>query len=158
MRKTILLYGIALAALTGILKFIEYRFLIRDLTLEVYLGIVAVFVSSERASGYQSANVSPGRSSLISRDVPVLASRMRGRSRSSRSCTARYRASPATGDHPPEGETPWPAPCESSATQVPSVSMIRSTRLRLSPCSEWNSATSAPSRDSPSMKALCSCA
>jgi NarL family two-component system response regulator LiaR len=46
MRKTILLYGIALAALTGILKFIEYRFLIRDLTLEVYLGIVAVFFTA----------------------------------------------------------------------------------------------------------------
>ena len=42
MRKTILLYGIALAALTGILKFIEYRFFVRDLSLEAYLGIVAV--------------------------------------------------------------------------------------------------------------------
>jgi len=41
MRKTILLYGIAMAALTGILKFIEYRFLVRDLSLEVYLGMVA---------------------------------------------------------------------------------------------------------------------
>jgi len=43
MRKTILLYGIALAALTGVLKFIEYSFLVRDLSLEFYLGIVAVF-------------------------------------------------------------------------------------------------------------------
>lgn len=42
MRKTILIYGIALAALTGILKFIEYRFLIRDLSLEFYIGLVAV--------------------------------------------------------------------------------------------------------------------
>ena len=42
MRKTILLYGIALAVLTGILKFIEYRFLVRELSLEAYLGIVAV--------------------------------------------------------------------------------------------------------------------
>ena len=43
MRKTILLYyGIALAALTGLLKFIEYSFLVRDLSLEFYLGIVAV--------------------------------------------------------------------------------------------------------------------
>jgi len=42
MRKTILLYGIALAALTGILKFIEYRFLVRDLSLEFYLGTAAV--------------------------------------------------------------------------------------------------------------------
>jgi DNA-binding CsgD family transcriptional regulator len=42
MRKTILLYGVAMAALTGILKFIEYRFLIRDLSLEFYIGLVAV--------------------------------------------------------------------------------------------------------------------
>ena len=42
MRKTIILYGVALAALTAILKFIEYRFFVRDLSLEFYLGAVAV--------------------------------------------------------------------------------------------------------------------
>ena len=42
MRKTILIYAIALAALTGILKFIEYRFFVRDLSLEFYLGLVAI--------------------------------------------------------------------------------------------------------------------
>ena len=42
MRKTILLYGIAMAALTGLLKFFEYRFLVRDLSLEFYIGLVAV--------------------------------------------------------------------------------------------------------------------
>jgi DNA-binding CsgD family transcriptional regulator len=42
MRKTILLYGIAMAALTGVLKFIEYRFLVRDLSLEFYVGALAV--------------------------------------------------------------------------------------------------------------------
>ncbi len=42
MRKTILIYAIALAALTGILKFIEYRFFVRDLSLEFYLGVVAI--------------------------------------------------------------------------------------------------------------------
>ncbi len=42
MRKTILLYGIALAALTAMLKFIEYRFFMQDLSLEFYLGIVAL--------------------------------------------------------------------------------------------------------------------
>ena len=42
MRKTILIYAIALAALTGILKFIEYRFYVRDLSLEFYLGAVAI--------------------------------------------------------------------------------------------------------------------
>jgi DNA-binding CsgD family transcriptional regulator len=42
MRKTIIVYGIALAALVGLLKFIEYSFFVRDLSLEVYLGLVAV--------------------------------------------------------------------------------------------------------------------
>jgi two-component system, NarL family, response regulator LiaR len=42
MQKTVLLYGVALAALTGILKFVEYRYFIRDLSLEVYLGVVAI--------------------------------------------------------------------------------------------------------------------
>lgn len=43
MRKTILLYGIALAVLTGVLKFIEYSYWVRDLSLEFYLGLVAIF-------------------------------------------------------------------------------------------------------------------
>jgi DNA-binding CsgD family transcriptional regulator len=42
MRKTVALYGIALAAFTGLLKFIEYRFFVYDLALEFYFGIVAV--------------------------------------------------------------------------------------------------------------------
>ena len=46
MRKTILIYGAALAALTGILKFIEYRYLVRDLSLEFYLGVVAVLCAA----------------------------------------------------------------------------------------------------------------
>jgi two-component system, NarL family, response regulator LiaR len=46
MRKTILLYGLAMAALTGILKFIEYRFFVRDFSLELYLGAVAVLFTA----------------------------------------------------------------------------------------------------------------
>jgi NarL family two-component system response regulator LiaR len=42
LRKSIIVYGIAMAGLIGVLKFIEYRFLIRDLSLELYLGLVAV--------------------------------------------------------------------------------------------------------------------
>jgi len=41
-RKSIILYGIAMAVLVGILKFAEYRFFVRDLSLELYLGLVAV--------------------------------------------------------------------------------------------------------------------
>jgi NarL family two-component system response regulator LiaR len=43
MRKTIFIYAIALAALVGVLKVIEYSFFVRDLSLEVYLGLVALF-------------------------------------------------------------------------------------------------------------------
>lgn len=43
MKRTILLYGLSLAVLIFFLKFIEYRFLIRDLSLEVYMGAIAVF-------------------------------------------------------------------------------------------------------------------
>lgn len=43
MKRTILLYGLALAVLIFFLKFIEYRFLVRDLSLEFYIGAVAIF-------------------------------------------------------------------------------------------------------------------
>ena len=46
MRKTILIYGASLAILIFLLKFIEYRFLIRDLSLEFYLGLVAVMFTA----------------------------------------------------------------------------------------------------------------
>ena len=42
LRKSIILYGMAMAVLIGILKFAEYRFYVRDLSLELYLGLVAV--------------------------------------------------------------------------------------------------------------------
>jgi NarL family two-component system response regulator LiaR len=46
MRRTILLYSAAMAALTGILKFIEYRYLVRDFSLEFYLGLVAILFTA----------------------------------------------------------------------------------------------------------------
>jgi NarL family two-component system response regulator LiaR len=42
MQRTIMLYGASMALLIFLLKFIEYRFLARDLSLEFYLGLVAV--------------------------------------------------------------------------------------------------------------------
>lgn len=41
-RKSIILYGLAMALLMGLLKYFEYRYFVRDLTLELYLGLVAV--------------------------------------------------------------------------------------------------------------------
>jgi two-component system, NarL family, response regulator LiaR len=42
MKKTILIYGLSLAALVTILKVIEYRFLILDFSLEFYLGVISI--------------------------------------------------------------------------------------------------------------------
>lgn len=43
MRKTILLYSLALAGLLVLLKLIEYQFLARNLSVEIYLGFIAAF-------------------------------------------------------------------------------------------------------------------
>lgn len=42
MRKTIFIYGVSLAALIAALKYFEYRYLLRDLSLEFYMGILAM--------------------------------------------------------------------------------------------------------------------
>ncbi len=46
MKKTILQYGFLLAALTGLLKFIEYRYWVKDLTVEIYIGAIAMFFTA----------------------------------------------------------------------------------------------------------------
>lgn len=43
---TIALYGLALAALVFALKFFQYRFLLRDLSVEVYVGVVALLFTA----------------------------------------------------------------------------------------------------------------
>jgi len=45
-KRTIVLYGIALAILIFILKFVEYRFFVRDLSLEFYIGLIAILFTS----------------------------------------------------------------------------------------------------------------
>lgn len=42
MKKTIVFYGLALAVLIFILKYLEYRLLVRDLSTEIYVGIIAI--------------------------------------------------------------------------------------------------------------------
>jgi two-component system, NarL family, response regulator LiaR len=42
MKKTILLYGLSLAGLVALLKLIEYRLFIHELSWEVYVGVVAL--------------------------------------------------------------------------------------------------------------------
>jgi len=42
MRRTIIIYGVAMAVLIGILKLVEYKYFVRDIPLEFYIGLVAV--------------------------------------------------------------------------------------------------------------------
>ena len=42
MKKTLFLYGLALALLLALLKILEYRFFVRDLSIEFYLAVVAL--------------------------------------------------------------------------------------------------------------------
>ncbi len=46
MRRTIIIYGIAMAALIGLLKLVEYKYLVRDIPLEFYVGLVALLFTS----------------------------------------------------------------------------------------------------------------
>ena len=46
MRKTILIYSAAMAVLIGLLKFVEYRFFVRDIPLEFYVGTVAIMFTA----------------------------------------------------------------------------------------------------------------
>lgn len=43
MKRTVIIYALALAILISLLKMLEYRYFVRDLTLEFYLAIVAIF-------------------------------------------------------------------------------------------------------------------
>lgn len=43
---TVVLYGLAMAALVFALKYAEYKFWIRDLRMEVYVGVVAVLFTA----------------------------------------------------------------------------------------------------------------
>lgn len=46
MKRTIFIYGLLLAFLTGLLQFIEYRYWVRDLSVEFYVGVVAILFTA----------------------------------------------------------------------------------------------------------------
>ncbi len=45
-KRIIIWYGLALAILVFLLKFLEYRYIVRDLSLEFYLGVIAVLFTT----------------------------------------------------------------------------------------------------------------
>jgi DNA-binding CsgD family transcriptional regulator len=44
--RTVVLYGLALAVLIALMKYIEYQFLAKTLSIEFYIGVVAVFFTT----------------------------------------------------------------------------------------------------------------
>lgn len=46
MKRTVIFYGFSLAALVFVLKYLEYRLIVRDLSIEFYVGIVALFFTA----------------------------------------------------------------------------------------------------------------
>ena len=46
MKLTIFLYGLSLAALVALLKFFEYRLFVRDLSVEVYISVIAILFTA----------------------------------------------------------------------------------------------------------------
>jgi DNA-binding CsgD family transcriptional regulator len=44
--KTVVLYGLGMAALVFVLKYAEYKYWVRDLRMEVYVGVVAVLFTA----------------------------------------------------------------------------------------------------------------
>ena len=46
MRRTILIYGIAMAALLAVLKLVEYQYFVRNIPLEFYIGLVAIMFTA----------------------------------------------------------------------------------------------------------------
>ena len=68
MKKTILVYGLPLAGLTILLKMIEYKFMVRDISMEIYLGIIALFFT---IIGVWAGTRIINRKTIV-KEVPVL--------------------------------------------------------------------------------------
>lgn len=70
MRRTIIIYGLLLAGLTALLKLVEYKYFIRDLSLELYLGIIAIFFTI--LGIWAGTKIIAGKTIIKEIQVPVL--------------------------------------------------------------------------------------
>ena len=80
MKRTIIMYGLILGALIFVLKAIEYRYLLSQLGVEVYLGIVALICTAFGIwLGFQLISRGKRSSTMLSQnpstDVPHLSNR-----------------------------------------------------------------------------------
>lgn len=69
MKKTILLYGLLGGVLIAALKLVEYRYLIREHSLEVYGGLVAAIFSA--VGIWIGLKLTRPRTKVVVREVPV---------------------------------------------------------------------------------------
>lgn len=69
MNKTVLLYGILGGVLIAVLKFVEYRYLIFEHSLEIYGGIVAALFSA--VGIWIGLKLTRTRETVVVREVPV---------------------------------------------------------------------------------------
>ncbi len=69
MKKTVLLYGILGGVLIAALKFIEYRFLVVEHSLEIYGGILALMFST--LGIWLGLKLTRTREAVVVREVPV---------------------------------------------------------------------------------------
>jgi DNA-binding CsgD family transcriptional regulator len=68
-KKTVIIYGLLGGLLTALLKFVEYRYLIIEHSLEIYGGIVAVMFSA--LGIWLGLKLTRTRETVIVREVPV---------------------------------------------------------------------------------------
>ncbi len=70
MRKTIVIYGLALAVLTLLLNVLEYKFFIRDLSMEVYMGLIAIMFTI--VGIWVATKIIRRKTETVIKEVPVL--------------------------------------------------------------------------------------
>ena len=69
MKKTVLLYGILGGVLIAGLKFVEYRFLVLEHSIEIYGGIIALLFAS--VGIWLGLKLTKTRETVVVREVPV---------------------------------------------------------------------------------------
>src|SRR6185436_7320105 len=69
MKKTVLIYGALGGVLIALLKFVEYRFLVLEHSLEIYGGIVALLFSG--LGIWLGLKLTKTREAVVVREVPV---------------------------------------------------------------------------------------
>lgn len=68
-RRTAILYGLALAALVLVLKLLQYKYLVRDLSIEFYMGALAVVFTAVGA--WAGLKLTKKKTIVVKQPVPL---------------------------------------------------------------------------------------